>query len=970
MTARNLTIKSILTFSLLFSLLFGGTAWSGADPKLFPRPAGLEPAVQFWTKVFSEVTTREGYIHDDWHLDVIYQTFKFDRKLTRRQNQKRLEREKKKIAKILRTLSRGKRSGLSKEEQRILALWPKNVSNNTLRKAVNRVRFQLGQADKFKAGLIRSGRWRSFILKNLEKNGLPREIAALPHVESSFNPKAYSHVGAAGLWQFTRSTGRRFMRIDHIVDERMDPFKASVAAARLLQNNHDVIGTWPLAMTAYNHGAAGMRHAAKKMGTTDIDYIIKHYKSRSFKFASRNFYTAFLAVNDIQDDYKKYFPDVQLEPAINDEKLKLPAYVSVNDLTKALGISKSELQQRNPALRPAVWNNSKYIPKGYEIRIRPGSSKYSPEQALARLKAGNMYAKQKPDRYHRVRRGQTLSTIAARYGVSVKSIARLNNIRRRNRIRVGQVLRLPQRGARGRHVEPEPVEPVEAVTVAKASKRAEPKSRQDGDTRYYKVRRGDSIAKIAKRFGLKQRTLVKMNSLNRRKPIYPGQMLAVGSKATTVAKANDDGMYKVRRGDSLARIAGKFDLSQKQLLAWNDDIRRNKPIYPGQMIRVSAEEQETTDSKSLQLASLDESKQDGANVTEAVNNAAAEDGQAVEETAASADDTEQSSSAEQAESASETAASDAESTETENAADNQPSEIADNTDNAGDKKATQNNAFVMMISEYLDNDSSKNEQSSMEEHLPAIDDAPGKAEVEVDPEQGDVEPNVPAIAEDIDQPVNLEPPVDAKLAQAQMIKPEQVFTKENPDITTDVTPSSAVLDDGKATATIEESTEAIEEESAISADPTDYTVSNNKTIEVQASETLGHYAEWLGIRASRLRRLNHMRYRTPLVIGKRLKLDFRHVSPQEFVKLRVAYHRSLQEAYFEQFEITGSERHRVKRGESLWKLAKRKYKIPVWLFRQYNPDLAFNKFRAGITVTFPSVSPRNSETEDSKSKDS
>ena len=159
------------------------------------------------------------------------------------------------------------------------------------------MRFQLGQADRFRAGLIRAGAWEDYIRQTLTDMDLPVELVALPHVESSYNPLAYSRVGAAGMWQLTRSTGRRYLRVDSVVDERLDPFRATVAAARLLEHNHDVTGTWPLAITAYNHGAAGMRRAVRKLGTNEITTIVRQYRSRTFGFSSRNFYPAFLSYN-------------------------------------------------------------------------------------------------------------------------------------------------------------------------------------------------------------------------------------------------------------------------------------------------------------------------------------------------------------------------------------------------------------------------------------------------------------------------------------------------------------------------------------------------------------------------------------------------------------------------------------------------------------------------------------------------
>jgi len=142
-------------------------------------------------------------------------------------------------------------------------------------------------------------------------------------------------------------------------------------------------------------------------------------------------------------------------------------------------------------------------------------------------------------------------------------------------------------------------------------------------------------------------------------------------------------------------------------------------------------------------------------------------------------------------------------------------------------------------------------------------------------------------------------------------------------------------------------------------DPSDYSVHGNR-VTVQAAETLGHYAEWLEVRASQLRRLNRMRFEQPVVIGQRLKLDFARVSPAEFEQRRLEYHQSLQNEYFEAFVVTGTERHVLAPGESLWYLAKRKYRVPVWLLRQYNPDLDFAALPAGSPLVVPVVEPRTS----------
>jgi membrane-bound lytic murein transglycosylase D len=143
-------------------------------------------------------------------------------------------------------------------------------------------------------------------------------------------------------------------------------------------------------------------------------------------------------------------------------------------------------------------------------------------------------------------------------------------------------------------------------------------------------------------------------------------------------------------------------------------------------------------------------------------------------------------------------------------------------------------------------------------------------------------------------------------------------------------------------------------------DPSDYAVDQNDRITVQAAETLGHYAEWLEVRTSRLRRLNRMTYDTPVVIGRKTKLDFSRVTPETFEQRRLQYHHALQEEYFAAFEVIGTRTHTLRSGDSLWYLAERKYEVPLWLIRQFNPDLDFGALQAGTRMVIPEVGPRTS----------
>ncbi len=178
-------------------------------------------------------------------MSVVYEVLRFPSDIAPKTRTKRIDDAKKKYSRILDRLASGAED-LSEEELRVQALWPKGTRRSRFEQASEEVRFQLGQADRFREGLVRSGAWRDHIADTFEKMGLPRELSALPHVESSFNTYAYSKVGAAGMWQFMRSTGRRFLRIDAVVDERLDPYRSTEAAARFLEQNYIVLGSWPL----------------------------------------------------------------------------------------------------------------------------------------------------------------------------------------------------------------------------------------------------------------------------------------------------------------------------------------------------------------------------------------------------------------------------------------------------------------------------------------------------------------------------------------------------------------------------------------------------------------------------------------------------------------------------------------------------------------------------------------------------
>jgi membrane-bound lytic murein transglycosylase D len=772
MSCTNSVIVRRLLCLVLFTLL--GAATASADTT-FPRPAGLEPDVRFWIRIYSEVDTKGGLIHDSRDLRVVYDKVSFSKSQSARSRERQVERRKVQIASALRKLGAGRRSGLSKEEKRILALFPDGVSNTTLKDAARQVRFQLGQADKFRAGIVRSGAWNDYIKQTFREMGLPTGLAALPHVESSFTPNVYSRVGAAGLWQFTRSTGRRYMRVDHVVDERLDAFSATHAAGQLLSANKQVTGTWPLALTAYNHGASGMRRATRKLGTTDIETIVRKYKSRTFGFASRNFYVEFLAARQVSTNASHYFGELKLDKPIPHDTIELPFYAKANELAAAIGISRDLLRTANPALSKLVWNGDKYIPRGYELRVPVAALAKPLKASIAGVASQQRYASQTRDRTHRVRRGDTLSGIAARYGTSAHQLASINKLRSRNRIRVGQVLRLPGGGSSA--ASPAPI------------------VRED---------------------------------------------------------VPDGGVYTVRHGDSISRIATKFGMSESELLRLNQLRNRNR-IYPGQTLRVAAA---AAPSKTPPAHPAD--------------------------------------------------------SETE-----QTTEIAVQPEPEAPKAA-----------------------ASPAPEAEAIAQAQPEPAAEVPPEPPKAPAPAPALEEaetgPFDEPAAIEL---AALPEATLEAPEELAAVESEAET-------AISDDE-----LDDTSELARD---LQADPADYSVAENGTIEIQPAETLGHIAEWLDVRASRLRQLNGMRYGTPLQTHTRVELDFSRVARDEFERRRLEHHRAMQTEFFERFEITGTRLHMIRRGDSIWNLS-RSAGVPPWLLAQYNPDLDMAALKVGDKLTIPEL---------------
>jgi membrane-bound lytic murein transglycosylase D len=421
------------------------------------------------------------------------------------------------------------------------------------------------------------------------------------------------------------------------------------------------------------------------MGTDDIVRIVRGYSSRTFGFASRNYYVSFLAALDIDRNPEKYFGPLKKDSEARFQEVAVPAYVTAASLERALKIDAARLRALNPALRPSVWNGAQRVPKAYRLRLPVGESEWSTPLLASRLTSAEMFAGQRGPQRYRVQSGDTLASLADRYGVPIEQLAQLNRVRTSAHLKPGRTISVP-----------------ESTTVTLAAATAPAPTQASS-------------------------------------PPQPSREPAAATVAAVVAPPSAGGA-----------------------------------VSPDVALRESAE-----------------------------------DAAAIEEVV--------------------------------------------------------------------------------------------------------IEGSRPHAAATTSQPVSA--------AQAEALGPAL----------------------GPAAETEQ------------NADPFDYGVSQDGTIRVAAEETLGHYADWLGLNSARLREINHLKFRTPVRIGQRIRLDFSQVTPQVFETLRHEYHREQQAAYFAGHRIVGTEVHITRSGDSAWTLTQHAADLPVWLLQQYNPDLDLSALRAGTQIVLPRV---------------
>ena len=623
----------------------------------FPVPHGFADRVGFWRDIFTKYGKFHRVFHHREHPEIIYSVLDFSEleddfagKKLETLREQAIEEEVDRIQKMLRGFAAGD-APKNAFEKRLVTLFKEHTSGDSdayeYAMDLKMIRNQSGIRERFRDGLVRSGRYLYAIERIFANQGLPLGLARLPLVESSFDYRAYSSVGAAGIWQFTRSTGARYMRVSSAIDERRDPIVATRAAASYLRNAYNRTQNWGLAVTSYNHGLQGILNAANQTGSRDLGDIVRSYKGSGFGFASSNFYAEFLAALEVDQHAEKYFPDLRREGPWYFDEIRIGRAARLADIGRATGIPRDELADLNLAFGTPITKGGGSIPAGTIVKVPPGKGKvlmasiasstlvglghaepneppvavaeYQPgPRAVAQAEAPAVVQPVKSDavksasfkespaparsaqakplavKTYTVGSGESIGGIAKKLGVPPKELMAINGITDPKKIRAGKSLKVPASKSLSLPKEP-------ALTKQDAASGGEISTSKE-----VIVMRGDSP--------VDEQRLPKGD-----RPL--GEALEQPMKESKSSRLESGGAqpqtqssYVVKSGDTLGSIASSQGLTLKQLLAANPSINPTK-MKPGVKLRLPGAS-DAVDSK--QSEPKPQAKESGTKATAAI----------------------------------------------------------------------------------------------------------------------------------------------------------------------------------------------------------------------------------------------------------------------------------------------------------------------------------------------------------------
>ena len=412
-----------------------------------------------------------------------------------------------------------------------------------------------GEKKFFLEAFKRSGKYRPQIVSALKAAGIPVELSWLPLIESGFKVNALSRARALGLWQFIPSTGYKFgLKRDKYIDERIDPVKSTQAAIAYLKELHQIFGDWSTVLAAYNCGEGQVLRVIRSQNINYLDNFWDLYERLPRETA--RYVPRFMAALFIINNPEKYgLNAITVDEPLEYENVTVSKQIHLKNIAREIGADEKTLRELNPELRYCILPQDEY-----PLKVPPGKS----EVLLANLdKIPLSYPPQPAYVYHRIRPGESLSTIARRYHTSVRKIMYANNLHRSSYIVAGRKLKIPQRGIMPYRPK---IDPNKDVTLPST----------------HVVKSGDSLWNIAKRYGITTQTIQSLNNLQTTE-LHIGQVLKMPGYKDEKIDVGDLKVYMVKRGDSPFDIAQLHNMPLKRFLRINL-LTPNSTIYPGQKL--------------------------------------------------------------------------------------------------------------------------------------------------------------------------------------------------------------------------------------------------------------------------------------------------------------------------------------------------------------------------------------------------